>query len=84
MYTTIRHELRDARKARLGTLVDPCLLSNCEVQFAWGRIETKQKVDVLCSVPAPHPPSLTLIFHSIIPHYKTTFILTVCLTDVTY
>jgi hypothetical protein len=27
MYTIIRHELRHARKAWLGTLVDPCLLS---------------------------------------------------------
>jgi hypothetical protein len=27
MYTTIRHELRHARKAWPGTLVDPCLLS---------------------------------------------------------
>jgi hypothetical protein len=69
--TSIRHELRHARKARLGTLVDPCLLSDCEAQFAWGRIETKQKGDALCSVPTPHPPSLTLILHSIIPHYKS-------------
>jgi hypothetical protein len=28
MYTTIRHELRHARKAWPGILVDPCLLSD--------------------------------------------------------
>ncbi len=28
MYTTIRHELRHARKAWPGTLEDPCLLSD--------------------------------------------------------
>ncbi len=27
MYITIRHEIRHARKAWLGNLVDPCLLS---------------------------------------------------------
>ncbi len=27
MYTTIRHEIRHARKAWPGTLVDPCLVS---------------------------------------------------------
>jgi hypothetical protein len=33
MYTTIRHELRHARKVWSGTLLDPCLLSVCDFYY---------------------------------------------------
>jgi hypothetical protein len=42
MYTTIRDELRYARKAWAGTLVDPCLLSgcNCRPLERWPLVDT--------------------------------------------
>ncbi len=75
MYTTIRHELRHAKKAWLGTL-DPCVLSGYEHPTVQDTVfDASLEVEKVSSKRSEGRELLHPILKDVKPHHPCTFVL---------